>query len=42
MVKAAEVFLELEYALFVLFHHHQLSVFRLPHCLSLAILELAV
>ena len=42
MTKAAEFccLLGLEHALLVLLHYHQLSVFQLLHCLSLAILEL--
>ena len=33
---------ELEHGPLVLLHYHQLSVFQLLHCLSLAILELAL
>jgi hypothetical protein len=44
MAKAAKFcyVLELEHAHPVLLYHHQLSVFQLLHCLSLAVLELAL
>ena len=44
MAKAAEFccFQELGPAPLVLLHYHQLSVFQLLHCLSLAVLELAL
>ena len=35
-------FPELEYGPLVLLHYHQLYVFKLLHCLSLAILDLAL
>jgi hypothetical protein len=44
MAKAAELYclLGLEHGPLVLLHHHQLSIFQLPHYLNLGVLELAL
>ena len=44
MAKATEFccLLELEHSPLVLLHYHQLSVFQLLHCISLAVMELAL